>query len=317
MKSFLSCDWGVSTFRLRYVQTSKLEFDSVENPDKGIAATFGRWHQSGKAEEKRFPFYRDVIADHIILLEHKLKTSLKGASVVVSGMASSSIGMIELPYKKVPFKEDGSDLQVMKIKRSTDFEHDILIISGAKTNDDVMRGEETQLAGCHDTNGKKKLYIFPGTHSKHVLVKKHSAVTFKTYMTGEFFELLSKKSILSSSLRAGEGFSGINKKAFARGVMEAQRSTILHSSFLVRTNQLIKKWEAGKNYYYLSGLLIGAELTECAANKNASITLVASGELRQLYLSAMKTLGLKENLRSVDSTLALIQGQLMILKNIH
>ena len=314
MKSFLSCDWGISSFRLRYIQTSEGKFDSVESTEKGIAATFERWKQSGKAEEKRFAFFRSVIGDHIRQLEDKLKTSLKEIPLVISGMASSSIGMIGIPYKKVPFKSDGSDLQVVKIKRNNDFAHDLLIISGVRTNDDVMRGEETQLAGCKETNGKKRLYIFPGTHSKHVLVKKQFAVSFKTYMTGEYFDLLSKKSILHSSIRGGEGFSGINKKAFDQGVIEAQRSIILHSSFLVRTNELLKKWEPGRNYYYLSGLLIGAELSECAANKNLSVILVASGELRQLYMTALKTLGLKKNLRSVDSTLALIQGQSMISK---
>src|SRR5262245_12577368 len=101
-------------------------------------------------------------------------------------MASSSIGMIEVPYKETQFKADGSDLKVKKIDRSKDFEHDTFIISGARTNNDVMRGEETQLAGCKDTGDKKSLYIFPGTHSKHILVKKGIAVSFKTFMTGEF-----------------------------------------------------------------------------------------------------------------------------------
>ena len=72
--------------------------------------------------------------------------------------------------------------------------------------------------------------------------------------------------------------------------------------------------EAGSNYYYLSGLLIGTELRECAANKSLPITLVAAGEIRQLYLSAFKAIGLKENIRTIDSTLALIRGQLSLLK---
>jgi len=315
MKNFLSCDWGVSSFRLRYVQLPGQDFDSIENPNNGIATTFDLWKKSGKSEEERFPFFRNVIADHIRQLEDKLKISLKEIPLVISGMASSSIGMIEVPYKRTPFKADGSDLQIMKIKRNKDFEHDIYIISGVRTNNDVMRGEETQLAGCKKLNDKKRSYIFPGTHSKHILVKKGTVVSFKTFMTGEFFELLSKKSILSSSVSRGEKFSREDKRAFNAGVIEAQCSGILHSSFLVRTNQLLKKMEPGKNYYYLSGLLIGAELSECVTNKKATITLVAFGELRQLYMSAFKVLGLKENVRTIDSTIALLRGQLLILKN--
>src|SRR5262245_9411839 len=107
MKNFLSCDWGSSCFRLRYVRDSGKKFDSIEALDKGIAATFERWKQTGGSKEERFVFFRNLIADHILLLEDKLKTSLKGIPLVISGMASSSIGMIEVPYKETPFKADG------------------------------------------------------------------------------------------------------------------------------------------------------------------------------------------------------------------
>ena len=65
MKSFLSCDWGVSSFRLRYIQMPGQGFESIESPDKGIAATFDLWQQSGRSEGERFSFFRNVIADHI------------------------------------------------------------------------------------------------------------------------------------------------------------------------------------------------------------------------------------------------------------
>lgn len=317
MKSFLSCDWGVSTFRLRHVQVPGSKFVSFDNQDQGIAATSNQWKETARNEEDRFLFFRNVIDDHIHHLEDKQKASLKGIPLVISGMASSSIGMIEIPYKEVPFKADGSDLQVIKIKSSREFEHDTFIVSGVRTNDDVMRGEETQLAGCKTTNDKKRLYVFPGTHSKHILVKKGTAVSFKTFMTGEFFELLSKKSVLKSSVNHGEEFSSEDKRAFNAGVVEAKRSVILHSSFLVRTNQLLKKMDAEKNYYYLSGLLIGTELLDCVKNKNLFITLVATGELELLYRLAFKQLGLKANKRSIDATFALVRGQLSILRNFN
>ncbi len=67
----------------------------------------------------------------------------------------------------------GSDLHVKIIGASDEFKHEILLISGAKTSSDVMRGEETQLAGCEKVNDKEeRIFIFPGTHSKACLVKK-------------------------------------------------------------------------------------------------------------------------------------------------
>jgi len=319
MKNFLSCDWGTSFFRLRYVHVPGLKFGSVESAE-GIAATFEAWKRKSEKQNgsggSRFEFFRNVIDQHVRLLEEHLGLSLDGIPIIISGMASSSIGMIELPYKKTPFKIDGSGLEVKRIERTTDFNHRICIISGVRTDDDVLRGEETQLAGCNQPKDNNVLYIFPGTHSKHILVKKGIAVDFKTYMTGEFFELLSQKSILSASVHGGGKLAGKeNKQSFADGVKEAQRSNLLHSSFLVRTNELLKKIDSERNYYYLSGLLIGTELSESSKSNRVPITLVASGELRQLYLAAFKILSLK-NIRSTDSTIALLRGQLKILNHV-
>src|SRR5450432_1404958 len=124
-------------------------------------------------------------------------------------MASSTLGMVELPYKELPFLADGSDLRVETIYANGLFHHDVLLISGARTGDDVMRGEETQLVGCalgagYATQAGEQVFIFPGTHSKHVVVREGRVIAFKTYMTGEFFELLSKKSILAGDVEAGE-----------------------------------------------------------------------------------------------------------------
>ena len=47
---------------------------------------------------------------------------------------------------------------------------------------------------------EEQVFIFPGTHSKHVTVKNGNVIDIKTYMTGEFFELLSVKSILSATI---------------------------------------------------------------------------------------------------------------------
>lgn len=68
-----------------------------------------------------------------------------------------------------------------------------------------MRGEETQLIGCiqdDDQTISDRMFILPGTHSKHILVRNQQITAFKTYMTGEISDLLSNKSILKNSLAA-------------------------------------------------------------------------------------------------------------------
>jgi 2-dehydro-3-deoxygalactonokinase len=131
-------------------------------------------------------------------------------------------------------------------------------------------------------------------------------------MTGEFFGLLSEKSILSASVQKGNRFTGKqNRKYFREGVLTGSHSNLLHAAFLVRTNQLFKKHPAEANYFYLSGLLIGYELGELSRNKKNSVTLVASGKMKGLYLAAFKVLGIKKEnkFRMEDADRALVKGQ--------
>ena len=52
-------------------------------------------------------------------------------------------------------------------------------------------------------------------------------------MTGEFFELLSKKSILSVSVKEGEDLQfGNNLQCFEKGVTDSIGSNLLHIVFL-------------------------------------------------------------------------------------
>lgn len=132
-------------------------------------------------------------------------------------------------------------------------------------------------------------------------------------MTGELFDLLCNKSILSSSVEknntAAENKSNLN---FINGVIEGTESNLLHSIFHVRTNQLFKKLNARENYHYLSGLLIGAELKSLLQNKFSSVTLVSDGALAGSYLQALYSLGINKNLQQKNADEALVKGQSII-----
>jgi 2-dehydro-3-deoxygalactonokinase len=316
MDKFLSCDWGVSSFRLRAVKVTGLKIMAEENSDCGIAKSFELWRQSRKTEKHRLAFYLDIIRQHIRMLEKKSGISLRGLPLIISGMASSTMGMMNLSYKGCPFLANGSDLEIKLIEADNEFSCKTIVVSGAKTNEDVIRGEETQLAGCFHDDDLKHVFVFPGTHSKHVIVTKRKAVDFKTYMTGEFFELLSKKSILSLSIEDGLDFRhSKNAQGFKKGVTDSVTSNLLHNCFMVRTNDLFGKFTKRENYYYLSGLLIGTEMKELMNKKYTSITLVSDETLLPFYETAFKVLNKKKlvlHIQNADE--ALISGQLKILK---
>jgi 2-dehydro-3-deoxygalactonokinase len=314
MIHFLSCDWGTTSFRLRLIDWKSRSARAEVFSDQGIAAIYRQWSAQDLPENKRLDFYLGFLKIRIHELEKKCRHSLNETPVLISGMASSSIGMMELDYLPLPFPCDPANLRIRLIEATGSFPHSLVLVSGAKTKNDVMRGEETLLIGC-DTDVAEQYFIFPGTHSKHVLVKNGIAVSLKTYMTGEIFELLARHSILSASLPENIQPDAIrNSLHFDNGVREGMNANLLHAIFKVRTNQLFKKLSPDENYLYLSGLLIGNELSDLKDAVEGPVTLVCGSNLKEYYQAALVSNGFALNL--VDADEAFVRGQYRIASQI-
>ncbi|HYW35347.1 MAG TPA: 2-dehydro-3-deoxygalactonokinase, partial [Balneolaceae bacterium] len=139
----LSCDWGTSSFRLRLVDNQTGTVLQAITSRRGVKTI-----SSAPSGE---PF-RNYLATQIAKIEERSAQPLAFVPVVISGMASSSIGWKELPYGSLPFLLDGSQLPIKQIPKAEEFPHDILLVSGICSSSDVMRGEETQMIGLAATH---------------------------------------------------------------------------------------------------------------------------------------------------------------------
>ncbi len=317
MEHFLSCDWGTTSFRIRLVQIKDGHIIAEEKSAYGIAETFNLWQETGNADqEKKVGFYLAIINHHIKKIEEKLSKPLNGVKLIISGMASSSMGIIDIPYAIVPIALDGTGVKTALRSANKYFDHDVLMISGVRANDDVMRGEETQLIGCIDHgkhHAKNEIYIFPGTHSKHITIKGNQVAGIKTYMTGEIFELLSQKSILKNGIEANKQPGDFS--SFKDGVKEAMSQNLLHSVFKVRTNHLFNLYTKKENFNFLSGLLIGTELNDLKKTRADTINLVGGTDLEIYYQTALKEIGISKTVNSFSALWAneaTVRGQLKI-----
>lgn len=309
MKLFISCDWGTSTFRLRLIDAATKRILAETQSAQGIAATYALWKEQAA---DRILFYSEVIIKQIKLLEKHYGHSLHATTVIISGMASSTIGMIALPYKLIPYQLSKPAFEMQKIPASQTCSHPMILLSGVRSGNDVMRGEETMLAGCEIENSTaEQLFIFPGTHSKQVVVENGILKDFKTFMTGEVFELLSNKSILAASVEADDG-SPKNSEAFIKGVRESTTGNFLNHIFHVRTAHVLNGVSQKENYHYLSGLLIGGELKNIPSKNYTTITIVSSGVLAVLYTQALSAMGLSSKCLQQNADDALISGQAFI-----
>ena len=178
---------------------------------------------------------------------------------LISGMAGSKQGWVETSYCPCP-----AAFEDLRAKLTWIEGRSVAIVPGMTCKHagipDVMRGEETQVFGALQLLGRQDgLFVLPGTHSKWVLVRAGRIQSFSTVMTGEFYALLRKHSILAHSMPAGDAeFDG---PAFDQGVSVALSSrSLMQTAFSVRTLSLFDRVRAAALPSYLSGLVIGDEL---------------------------------------------------------
>jgi 2-dehydro-3-deoxygalactonokinase len=211
--------------------------------------------------------------------------------VIVCGMAGARQGWIEAPYMTTPCPPPGvTDATAVD---TCDPRLDVHILPGISQFEpaDVMRGEETQIAGfLAEHPGFTGLLCLPGTHTKWVMLNEGAITRFRTAMTGEVFALLRQHSVL----RHGLSTDGIDGNAFAGAVCEmAQHPERLAGElFGIRASGLLDGLAPEAASGRLSGLLIGAELAAMAPQFDLSHTiLLGSDRISEAYANALSALG--------------------------
>ncbi len=321
---FLGCDWGTSSFRLRLFDLEAKRVEVEIYADQGVAKMNKLWQElPNKDSLTQELFFRIELKKQLENLSSKTPISFNNTTIILSGMASSSIGMKLMPYSSVPFSLNGSDALTEMIKKDQYLPHDIILVSGVKTQEDVIRGEETQLVGMVSLLKAKKIYqgqgifIFPGTHSKHLYIDNNELNEINTFMTGELFDLLVNNSILKNSVDMSlMNFETYHdEKSFRNGVQATSEHPILQQLFKVRTNDLFGLLDKRQNAFFLSGLLIGSEMRALRDKPNVAILLCSSEKLHTYYKLALDELGLLSDSFVIPSELmdqATIEGQLII-----
>ncbi len=177
------------------------------------------------------------------------------------GMIGSRQGWVEAPYLECPVALAALADALVPVPGDR-----MLVVPGLRTRDangmpDVMRGEETQVLGAAAADAGPTLFVLPGTHSKWAFVEQGRVVDFVTYMTGEFWQVLLRHSILGRLAVGGVDSSDGATPAFLRGVARgAGNGGFLHDVFGARTQVLLGELAGEDVADWLSGLLIGREV---------------------------------------------------------
>ena len=329
---FLSCDWGTSSFRLRLIDFRENQVLHETKKDIGVKSVFLQCDPSD--QEGRNKHFESFLATECDQLLDAAQVAGDTITMMLSGMTTSSIGWIELPYANAPFPLDGAQAviqarEIRSIKRRC---VQCQLISGIQTETEMMRGEETELMGVFSQKKYRGLLseclaIVPGTHSKHVLIVDGEIVSIETFMTGELLDVLGRHSILQATADLkcvfDQKFKMVSEsqhEAFESGVVLARRSGLLGNLFQTRTRGVLKGASNTDNIWFLMGLLIGEEWCQLTTRRasNLPVLVAAGSRFGQLYSKAAVILGEGERLSRVlpeDMDLASSLGHRLLLSS--
>lgn len=227
----------------------------------------------------------------LLSLIHAHLTSGLVAPVIACGMVGSREGWHEVPYRTVPC--DPVARGALVAAPTTDPRVTVHIVPGLSQADpaDVLRGEETQIAGFLSRNpGWDGVICLPGTHTKWAHLSAGEVVSFQSFMTGEMFALLSERSVLRHSL-AGDGWDAA---AFVEAVDEAMArpERLAARLYRIRSEDLLRGSDPAAARARLSGYLIGAELAAARPYwLGQQVAIIGAPGLSAAYAEALKAQG--------------------------
>lgn len=282
--ALIALDWGTSNLRASLLDGAGRAVDTRAAPGGVMAVQDGRFLAALQG------LCGDWMAAH-------------RCAVIASGMIGSRQGWQEAPYIECPAGLAQAAAQLMRIDLGAGMTLYIvpgLRCVGADRQDDVMRGEETQLWGAALAAGS--CCVLPGTHAKWAWLGDGGTVTgFQTFMTGELYALLTQHGILGRLMQFGYA----RPLAFEQGVQIglAEHASATHVIFAARTAGLLGRIEAEGLPDFLSGLLIGIEIGSATQRRALNaVTVLGDEGLCRRYEAALSLVGIATTRAPDDAT---------------
>ena len=284
---FIAVDWGTTNRRAYRIDRNGTCVSSIED-DCGVLSIAPRG----------FPAAVDDI-----------RARLGDLPLLLAGMVGSTRGWVEVPYVPCPAGLDDLAKQLCWIDPGR-----VAIVPGlsiaSEGHADVMRGEEVQLFGALAVGliPPTSTVCHPGTHNKWITVADGRITAFRTVMTGEMFNMLRERGILSEFL-AGNVTRG---DAFRAGVKRGLGGSALTAElFSVRARVLLGEMPRESAASYTSGLLVGVDLgVGLGLAAGSDIIIMGRPDLTSLYAAGAAEAG--QSAREIDGSTAFLAGALAI-----
>ncbi|WP_413736344.1 2-dehydro-3-deoxygalactonokinase [Sodalis sp. RH21] len=282
-KSYIAIDWGSTNLRAWLYLNGELA--DTQCSEAGVTRLGGRTAQQ---------VFLDVVAPW---RRHEVP-------VIMAGMVGSNAGWVSVPYLPCPTRLTDLAGSLTRVEQAAPLAAWIIpgISITSADNNNVMRGEETQLLGAYRTH-PAPLFLMPGTHCKWVRIADGVIDDFRTIMTGELHHLLIKQSLIGVGLTEQQPNPAVFQQGLAQGFAE---SHILRCLFETRAAHVLGQLDKSAVSEWLSGLLIGNEVAQMQRGWNIcggeTITIIGNPTLAARYQQALKYAGLNYRLLDGDAS---------------
>ena len=232
--------------------------------------------------------------------------------VLACGMVGARQGWIEAPYSEVPCTPLSPASFISA--PTTDNRIAVRIAGGLRQSDppDVIRGEETQIAGLlAERPGFNGVACMPGTHTKWVEISDGRVIRFKSFISGELFSLLQNHSVLRHSLAS----EAIDREAFESELdcLIGRSDEPLAAMFSLRAEDLLFETPPEVLRAKLSASLIVAEVRAAKSYwTDHRVALIGEQSLSEFYGLALNRFG--EQAETLDTPGLTLAG-LCVAKN--
>ncbi|TPG55600.1 2-dehydro-3-deoxygalactonokinase [Ewingella americana] len=269
--SYIALDWGSTNLRAFLYQQGKCTAQAQS--ERGITRLNGTTPQQ---------VFSEIIAPWQSL----------NLPVIMAGMIGSNAGWVDVPYLAAPVSLDALGEHLLAVEPALPVKAWIVpgICIDRDDNCNVMRGEETQLAGAF-TECPASLYLMPGTHSKWVEAEGSLVRDFRTAMTGELHHLLMNHSLIGKGLPEQQPAADVFRLALETGYSHPE---ITGRLFEIRAAHVLNRLDKTAVSDWLSGLLIGSEVAQMLGHfgRHHHITVIGNPQLTERYAQALALAGI-------------------------
>ena len=232
--------------------------------------------------------------------------------ILASGMITSEFGLCNLPHIKTPAGIAELNSSMFETNLSEISQIPFVFIRGVKSGvdnedslweNDMMRGEETELAGIVTLENISSdcLFVLPGSHSKLIETDMQGRITaFSTMLTGEMIAALSQNTILKDAVDLS--IENADEEYLIKGFEYCSEYGINDALFKARVLKNRFGLGAEKIYSFFLGTVLCSEIKRIIGSEIGTVAIGGKRQIKEATVCILKKVSDKKIILISDKT---------------